>query len=60
MCINISDEYLDVCDCPDRADSRPQNPVTFFDNLTLCSDPWSGLRWEDPRSEGRETGHLPS
>lgn len=46
MCINISDEYLDVCDCPDRAGSRPSTTATFYDSITLCSDPWSGLRWE--------------
>lgn len=46
MCINISDEFLDLCNCPDRADSRPSKAATLYDNITVCSDPWSGLHWE--------------
>jgi len=46
MCINVSDEYPDVCDCPDQAVPRPPKPDSFYDNVTLRSDPWSGLRCE--------------
>lgn len=56
MCVNNSDEYLGVCDCPEETVNavaasvqirpRPPDQASFYDYITLSSDPWSGLHYE--------------
>lgn len=50
MCINLSDEYLNFCDCQDEAGPEQPKQNAVPENTIWSSDPWSGLYCEARRA----------